>query len=48
DRERKIFNKRYIENHTQSEIAEELGVSQMTVSRIEKEIRRKFADELHK
>ena len=32
----------------QAEIAEELGVSQMTISRTEKEIRRKFAEELHK
>ncbi|MBQ7606174.1 MAG: SigB/SigF/SigG family RNA polymerase sigma factor [Firmicutes bacterium] len=48
ERERRIFTKRYIENMTQSDIAEELGVSQMTISRIEKEIRRKFADELHK
>ncbi|MBR6015057.1 MAG: helix-turn-helix domain-containing protein, partial [Firmicutes bacterium] len=39
---------RYLQNKTQAEIAEELGVSQMTVSRIEKEIRKKFAEELHK
>lgn len=46
--EKKIFRKRFIENMTQSEIAKELGVSQMTVSRTEKNIRGKFAKELQR
>ena len=48
EREKSFFDKRYLQNKTQAEIAEELGVSQMTISRIEKEIRKKFAEELHK
>ncbi len=48
EREKAFFEKRYLQNKTQAEIAEELGVSQMTISRTEKEIRRKFAEELHK
>jgi len=43
-----VFSKRYVESKTQADIAEEMGVSQMTVSRIEKEIRNKFAKELQK
>ena len=36
---------RFVENKTQQQIAEELGVSQMTVSRIEKRIKQKFKEE---
>ena len=36
DRERNILTDRYIIGKTQTEIAEELGVSQAQVSRIEK------------
>lgn len=36
EKERKIIEKRYFMNRTQSELAEELGVSQAQVSRIEK------------
>lgn len=42
---RYIFKKRFIEEKTQSEIAEILGVSQMSVSRAEKKIIEKFAQE---
>lgn len=42
-----IFKKRFIENISQSEIAKELGVSQMTVSRAEKKIIEKFVAEAH-
>ncbi len=44
--QKKIFNLRFIENKTQSEVAKELGVSQMTISRAEKEIRKKFEKEM--
>ena len=36
DRERKIINMRYYNNKTQMEIAEEIGISQAQVSRLEK------------
>jgi RNA polymerase sigma-B factor len=42
---RYIFKKRFIEEKTQSEIAEALGVSQMSISRAEKKIIEKFAEE---
>ena len=44
--QKKIFNLRFIENKTQSEVAKVLGVSQMTISRAEKEIRKKFEKEM--
>lgn len=43
-----IFKERFIENKSQSEIAEKLGVSQMTVSRAEKNMIKKFREELHR
>ncbi len=46
DTEKIIFEKRYRDNMTQSEIAKELGVSQMTVSRVEKKIVEKFKKEI--
>ncbi len=46
EKEKEIFQLRFIENKTQTEIAEILGVSQMTVSRAEKEIRKKFEKEI--
>lgn len=46
DNEKRIFQLRFIENKTQTEIAEILGVSQMTISRAEKEIRAKFEKEI--
>lgn len=46
DVEQKILVERYFDKRTQVSIAEELDISQMTVSRIEKKIIRKFRDEL--
>lgn len=43
-----IFKKRFIEEKSQAEIAQILGVSQMTISRAEKKIKEKFAEELRK
>jgi RNA polymerase sigma-B factor len=42
---RYIFKKRFIEEKSQSEIAEVLGISQMSISRAEKNIIKKFAME---
>ena len=47
DLEKQIFYDRYYEKRTQIAIAEELNVSQMTVSRIEKKIIQKFRTELN-
>ena len=47
DLEKKIFYYRYYDKRTQVAIADELDISQMTVSRIEKKIIQKFRDELH-
>ena len=41
-----IFKKRFLENRSQAEIAADLGVSQMTISRAEKNIKSRFAKEL--
>ncbi|WP_427340709.1 SigB/SigF/SigG family RNA polymerase sigma factor [Caloranaerobacter sp. DY30410] len=48
DLEKRILKGRYFDNKTQSDIAKELGVSQMTVSRLEKKIIQKFRKELEK
>ena len=45
DLEKKIFVYRYYDKRTQISIAEELKISQMTVSRIEKKIIQKFREE---
>ncbi len=45
---RYIFNKRFLEEKSQAEIAKELGVSQMTISRAEKNIKERFAKELQR
>lgn len=45
EREKMIISGRYFENKTQMEIADELGVSQMTVSRLEKKILEKLRKE---
>ncbi|MBQ1228698.1 MAG: SigB/SigF/SigG family RNA polymerase sigma factor [Firmicutes bacterium] len=45
DDEKSIFRWRFLENKTQAEIAQRLGVSQMTVSRTEKAIKQKFVKE---
>ncbi len=44
----KIVNDRFFENKTQIQVADELNVSQMTVSRMEKKIIKKFRKELAK
>lgn len=46
--EKRFCSMRFIEGKTQQQIAEELGVSQMTVSRIEKKIKTKFKEEYEK
>lgn len=38
DEERKIINKRYVENLSQAEISQQMNVSQMFISRLEKKI----------
>jgi RNA polymerase sigma-B factor len=48
DTEKRIFRRRFIENKTQTEIAKEIKVSQMTISRTEKNIKTKFLNELYK
>ncbi|MCI2061578.1 MAG: sigma-70 family RNA polymerase sigma factor, partial [Eubacteriaceae bacterium] len=45
---RYIFKKRFIEEKSQAEIANDLGVSQMTISRAEKAIRQRFKAEFAK
>jgi RNA polymerase sigma-B factor len=42
DKEKDIFKRRFFQNETQQDIAEEMGVSQMTISRLEKKIKEKF------
>ena len=44
--DRKIFTERFLNNRSQSDIARELGISQMTVSRAEKTMVGKFRAEL--
>ena len=48
DNEKRIFHKKFIQNKTQTEIAKEINVSQMTVSRAEKNIKTKLLKELSK
>jgi RNA polymerase sigma-B factor len=48
DRERAIFNDRVLGTKTQQEVAKEYGVSQMTISRLEAEIREKFRKEYYR
>nr|WP_315021253.1 SigB/SigF/SigG family RNA polymerase sigma factor [uncultured Aminipila sp.] len=48
DKEKMVFKLRYLGNKTQAEIADALGVSQMTISRAEKNIRKKFHEELNR
>ena len=46
DTNRYIFRQRFLENRSQSDIAKELGVSQMTISRAEKSIIERFRKEV--
>ncbi|MEG0829516.1 MAG: SigB/SigF/SigG family RNA polymerase sigma factor [Anaerovoracaceae bacterium] len=47
DTNKYIFKKRFIEDKSQAEIAKRLGVSQMTVSRAEKNIKERFQEEAY-
>ncbi len=42
EKEQDIFKRRFFKNETQQDIAEQMSVSQMTISRLEKKIRDKF------
>ena len=44
--DRYVFEQRFLEEKSQADIAKVLGVSQMTISRVEKKIKEKFAREL--
>lgn len=46
--DRKVFRMRFVENRTQAEVGSALGISQMTVSRVEKSIRDKFLKEIRR
>jgi RNA polymerase sigma-B factor len=48
EKERAIFDDRVLGTKTQQEVAAEYGVSQMTISRLESEIREKFRKEYYK
>ncbi len=48
EQNRYIFKERFIYNRSQSDIAEKLGVSQMTISRAEKKMIEQFREELAK
>jgi len=48
DTEKDIIKKRFLQEMTQREVAEALGISQMTVSRIEKAMRNKFKAEYNR
>jgi len=48
DTEKEIMRRRFLQEMTQREVAEALGLSQMTVSRIEKAMRAKFRAEYNK
>lgn len=45
DTNRYIFKQRFVEDRSQAEIAKRLGVSQMTISRAEKNIKQRFQQE---
>ncbi|MDO4772128.1 MAG: SigB/SigF/SigG family RNA polymerase sigma factor [Bacillota bacterium] len=46
--EAKIISSRFLEGRTQVQVADELGVSQMTVSRMEKKLIAKFREDYYK
>ncbi len=45
DLEKEVFQRRFINNETQQDIANALQVSQMTISRAEKKLKQKFREE---
>lgn len=48
EQEKKVFRMRFLESRTQQEIADSLGVSQMTISRMEKKLKDRFREEYHR
>lgn len=48
DQEKKVFRMRFFADKTQQQIADEIGVSQMTVSRLERKLRTKFKEEYYR
>ncbi|MGI6727103.1 MAG: SigB/SigF/SigG family RNA polymerase sigma factor [Anaerovoracaceae bacterium] len=48
NQEKKVFQMRFFDSRTQQEIADEMGVSQMTISRVEKKLKEKFREEYYK
>ena len=48
DREQEVLKKRFLHEMSQKEVAEALGVSQMTVSRIERAVQEKFRAEYNR
>ena len=48
ERERDIILRRYFENQTQTQIAEQLHISQVQVSRLEKKILRQMREYLER
>lgn len=46
DIEKDVFKRRFFKNETQQDIADKMGVSQMTISRLEKKIKEKFKEAL--
>jgi RNA polymerase sigma-B factor len=48
EQDKKIFRMRFVDNKTQAEVGNSLGISQMTVSRVEKNIKDKFLHEIQR
>ena len=48
DQEKKVFSMRFFADKTQQQIDDEIGVSQMTISRLEKKLRNKFREEYYR
>ena len=48
EQEKKVFQMRFFDARTQQEIADEMGVSQMTISRLEKRLKDKFREEYYR
>ncbi len=48
EQEKKVFQLRFFDAKTQQEIADEMGVSQMTISRLEKRLKDRFREEYYR
>lgn len=48
EQEQQVFQLRFLKSKTQQEIADQLGVSQMTISRLEKKLKDKFKEEYYR